>query len=141
VNFALRSPAEQNALAAGFGRWLRSLDVPAQILVRAQRVDLTSYAHQILHVAPGLPDPTLEQAARDHAAFLIELAAERELLHRQVTVVVRDRRGAQHALQRAGEAARALAACEIPARVLSAVEVAAALADSLNPTHPHQEIR
>jgi hypothetical protein len=143
VNFALRSPAEQNALAAGFGRWLRSLDVPAQILVRAQRVDLTSYAHHILHAAPGLPDPTLEQAARDHAAFLIELAAERELLHRQVTVVLRDRRGPQHALRRAAEAARALAACEIPARVLSAAEVAAALGDSLDPTHQHhrQEIR
>src|SRR5690606_18533294 len=47
VNFTLRSPAEQNALAAGFGRWLNSLDGPAQIVITAQRVDLSGYAARL----------------------------------------------------------------------------------------------
>jgi hypothetical protein len=29
VNFGLRTPGEQNALVAGFGRWLNSLDAPS----------------------------------------------------------------------------------------------------------------
>jgi hypothetical protein len=41
VNFALRSPAEQDALAAAYGRWLNSLTGPAQVLIRARRADLT----------------------------------------------------------------------------------------------------
>lgn len=134
VNFGLRSATEQNALAAGFARWLNSLDGPAQIVVRARRVDLTGYATRILDSAPGLPDPALEQAATAHAEFLTELATERELLARQVTVAVRDRRGAMRAVHRAGEAARALSGCEVTAHVLDAAGAAARLRASLDPT-------
>ncbi|MPZ27132.1 MAG: PrgI family protein [Micromonosporaceae bacterium] len=138
VNFALRSPAEQNALAAGFGRLLNSLDGPAQIVVRAQRVDLAGYATRILDRAPSLPDPALEDAATAHAEFLTELAAERELLHRQVTVAVRDRRGAMRAVHRAAEAARALSACEVTAQVLDGAGAAARLSASFDPTGIHR---
>ena len=47
VAFGLRTPAEQNGLVAGFARWLHSLDGPAQILVRAQRVDLAHLADRL----------------------------------------------------------------------------------------------
>jgi hypothetical protein len=47
VAFGLRTPGEQNGLVAGYGRWLNSLDAPVQILVRAQRVDLTTLADRI----------------------------------------------------------------------------------------------
>jgi hypothetical protein len=134
VNFGLRSATEQNALAAGFARWLNSLDGPAQIVVRARRVDLAGYATRILDSAPGLPDPALEHAATGHAEFLTELATERELLARQVTVAVRDRRGAMRAAHRAGEAARALSGCEVTAHVLDAAGAAARLRASLDAT-------
>lgn len=140
VNFGLRSPAEQNGLAAGFGRWLNSLDVPVQVVVRAHRVDLAGLGERIRDGAASLPDPALERLAEDHAAFLDELATQRELLHRQVTVALRDRRGAAHAVGRAADAAHMLAACEVQARVLdgpAAVEVlAAAMAGS---GHPHNQ--
>ncbi|MEV0054922.1 PrgI family protein [Saccharopolyspora shandongensis] len=42
VNFALRTPTEQSGLVAGFGRYLHSLTAPIQILVRAERLDLTT---------------------------------------------------------------------------------------------------
>src|SRR2546430_14527152 len=124
VAFGLRTPGEQNSLVAGFGRWLNSLDAPVQILVRAERVDLTTVADRIHHHAPNLPHPALEEAALSHAAFLDDLAAQRELLHRQVTIAVRDRRGAGHTLHRAAEAVRALAACEVTATVLDAADAA-----------------
>jgi len=134
VAFGLRTPGEQNGLVAGFGRWLNSLDAPVQIVVRAERVDLTSVADRIYHLAPSLPHPALEQAALSHAAFLDELAAQRELLHRQVTIAVRDRRGPGHTIHRASEAVRALAACEVTATVLDGPDAAATLAGCLDPT-------
>jgi hypothetical protein len=140
VNFTLRSPGEQNALAAGFGRWLNSLDGPAQIVVAAQRVDLSGYAQQLLDRAPSLPDPALEDAARAHAEFLAELAGQRELLHRQVTLAVRDRRSPTHALHRAGEAALALSACEVTAQVLGAADAAATLASNLDPASRYHRL-
>jgi PrgI family protein len=136
VAFGLRTPGEQNGLVAGFGRWLNSLDAPVQILVRAERIDLTTLADRIHDLAPGLPHPALEQAALSHVAFLDDLAAQRELLHRQVTIAVRDTRGAGHTLHRASEAVRALAACEVTASVLDSADAAATLAGCLDPTGP-----
>ncbi|MGH3433844.1 MAG: PrgI family protein [Thermocrispum sp.] len=134
VAFGLRTPGEQNGLVAGFGRWLNSLDAPVQIGVRAERVDLTTVADRIAHLAPSLPHPALEEAALSHVAFLDELAAQRELLHRQVTIAVRDKRGPGHTMHRAAEAVRALAACEVDATVLDGYDAAATLASSLDPT-------
>jgi hypothetical protein len=136
VAFGLRTPGEQNGLVAGFGRWLNSLDAPVQIVVRAQRVDLTTVADRIHELAPSLPHPALEQAALSHVAFLDDLAAQRELLHRQVTIAVREQRGAGHTLHRAAQTVRALAACEVAATVLDPASAAATLAGCLDPTSP-----
>src|SRR5512142_3133263 len=136
VAFGLRTAGEQNALVAGFARWLHSLDGPAQIVIRAQRVDLTHLAQRIDEHAPGLAHPALEAAARAHADFLAALATERELLHRQVLVAVRSTRGPGHTAHRAAEAVRALSACEVTARVLDGPDATAALAGCLDPAAP-----
>ncbi|MER7273523.1 PrgI family protein [Dactylosporangium sp. NPDC000244] len=136
VAFGLRSPGEQNGLVAGFARWLNSLAGPTQILVRAQRVDLTHVADRIEHRAPGLPHPALEDAARSHVAFLDDLATQRELLHREVTVAMRGRRGPAHTAHQAREAVRALAGCEVAATVLDGYHAQAALAACLDPAAP-----
>ncbi|MGC9667417.1 PrgI family protein [Planosporangium sp. 12N6] len=133
VAFGLRTAAEQNGLVAGFARWLHSLGGPAQILVRAQRVDLTHVADRIISRAPGLPHPALEDAARSHVEFLDALAARRELLHRHVTVAVRSTRSPGHTSHQAAETVRALSGCEVAARVLGPVDAAATLAGALNP--------
>jgi hypothetical protein len=80
VNLALRTPAEQDALTAAYGRWLNSLTGPVQILIRAGHADLTAAIADLEDTAPALPDPALEAAALDHAAFLTEFAASRDLL-------------------------------------------------------------
>ena len=90
VNFALRSPAEQDALAAAYGRWLNSLTGPVQILVRAGRADLSAAVAALREAAPALPHPALEQAALEHAGFLEHLAAERDVLTRQALLICRE---------------------------------------------------
>jgi hypothetical protein len=146
VNFALRSPGEQDALAAAYGRWLNSLTGPAQILVRAGRADLSGAVAALREAAPGLPHPALERAALEHAGFLENLAAERDVLTRQALLVLREpghgagRPGGGtaggRALQRAGEAARLLSGADLQVQVLDGGQVTALLAACADPAGP-----
>uniref|UniRef100_UPI001EF72B8A PrgI family protein n=1 Tax=Frankia sp. Cj3 TaxID=2880976 RepID=UPI001EF72B8A len=90
VNFALRTPGEQDGLVGVFARYLHSLTAPVQILVRAMPADLTTQIHQLDDAADQLPHPALAHAAREHAAFLAQLAVEMQLLTRQVLLVLRE---------------------------------------------------
>ena len=140
VNFALRSPAEQDALAAAYGRWLNSLTGPAQVLIRAGRADLSGAVADLRDAAPGLPHPALEEAALEHAAFLDGLAAERDVLTRQALLVIREpghgASTAGRAMQRAGEAARLLAGADLQVSVLDGGQVTALLAACADPAAP-----
>jgi PrgI family protein len=147
VNFALRSPDEQDALAAAYGRWLNSLTGPVQILIRAGRADLSAAVAALREAAPALPHPALEQAALEHAAFLDGLAADRDVLTRQALLIVREpghgtgRAGAAaagRALQRAGEAARLLSGADLQVQVLDGGQVTALLAACADPAAPAQ---
>ncbi len=140
VTFALRTPTEQEALVAGFARWCNSLSEPAQVVVRAEPVDLTSMIDAILDAAPGLAHPGLEAAAREHAGFLAELAERRRLLHREVLVVLRQPRattgdggGRERLLRRAEEAVSALGAAGVTLRVLDGPAATSCLWAALDP--------
>ncbi|MEV5301130.1 PrgI family protein [Amycolatopsis methanolica] len=90
VNFALRTPAEQEALVASFGRYLHSLTAPVQVLVRTERLDLSAQVAELRERAGGLPHPALEAAAVEHADYLVQLGQESDLLRRQVLLVLRE---------------------------------------------------
>ncbi|GLY79207.1 PrgI family protein [Actinoallomurus iriomotensis] len=157
VSFALRTPNEQAALVGAFGGWLNALTGPVQILVHAQPINLAPAITLLQERAAGLPHPALEDAALDHARFLGELAATRELLGRQVLIVLREpstahgtgtgtgaeaRRfgdaeaAALRVLQRAEQTTRALAAAGITAYLLDGAQAAAVLAAAADPTAP-----
>lgn len=155
VTFSLRTPEEQEALVAGFARYLSSLAEPVQVLVRAEPLDVTPAVERLVEAAPGLPHVALERACRDHAAFLTELAAARTLLRREVLVVLRQPKGqgADPSTTRAGEAPEngagtdgaarlvrwaneavsALAAAGVSLSVLDGAAAAAVLARCLDP--------
>ncbi|GLY71678.1 PrgI family protein [Amycolatopsis taiwanensis] len=90
VNFALRTPAEQEALVASFGRYLHSLTAGVQVLVRAERLDLSGQIAELRARAGGLPHPALEAAAVEHADYLAQLGQQTDLLRRQVLLVLRE---------------------------------------------------
>ena len=90
VNFALRTPAEQQGLVAVFGRYLHSLSAPVQILIRAQPLDLTGQVEDLRARAGELPHPALQAAAREHADYLTRLAEHGVLLRRQVLLVLHE---------------------------------------------------
>ncbi|MFJ3779824.1 PrgI family protein [Streptomyces sp. NPDC090075] len=90
INFALRTPAEQEALVNTFGRYLHSLTAPVQFLVRTERLDLSAQITELRAYAPSLPHPALEAAAREHADYLAHLGQTTDLLRRQVLLVLRE---------------------------------------------------
>ena len=90
VNFALRTPDEQDGLVALFSRYLHSLTAPVQILARTHRLDLTDQISDLRDAAPTLPHPALRAAALDHADFLDDLAHHANLLRRQILLVIRE---------------------------------------------------
>lgn len=140
VNFALRSAGEQYALAGAYARWLNSITGPVQVLIRADRLDLAPLIAALEADAPGLPHPALESAARDHAQFLAGLAVERDLLRRQVLLVLREpaaaggrQAAAGRVMRRAHEAAAGLAAAEVNVTVLDGAQATAVLASAADP--------
>lgn len=144
VNFGLRTPAEQHSLIAGFARWLHSLTGPAQIVVRADRLDLDDYLDTLRTAAPGLPHPALEAACLAHAEHLHRLAAETDLLRRHVTVVLRELSGkggreaaAATVVRRVADTGRALGTCEITARPLDGAGAHAVISAAADPHGRH----
>ncbi|GAA4924117.1 hypothetical protein HD597_011238 [Nonomuraea thailandensis] len=145
VSFHLRTTVEQAALVGAFGRWLNSLPAPTQILLRARPVELGALINMIEQRADGLPHPALAQSAAEHTSFLQQLNVSRELLSRQVLIVLRDqgptrgrrsvRREAAAAvvLRRADEAARTLATLGIHATVVDAGSAHQVLTECLDP--------
>jgi len=89
VNFSLRTSEEQSTLVAGFARFLNSVQTPIQVVVRSERTDLSVLADQVRLAAPSLPHPSLEMAARAHAAFLGEVSQRRIVLHREMLLATR----------------------------------------------------
>ncbi|MFE3452466.1 PrgI family protein [Nonomuraea sp. NPDC059194] len=144
VSFALRTPDEQDALVAVFGRWLNSLSGPAQVLVRAERVDLSDTIGALEDNARRLPHPALASAALEHADFLANLSARHDLLRRQVLLIIREPAvgangrdaAAARALRRLDEASRVLGACGLTTRLLDARAVGALLCSCFDPTAP-----
>jgi hypothetical protein len=129
TNIHLRTGGEQGALLDGFGRFLNSQTGPAQIVVTAQRHDLTAHAQAIIDNAPRLPHPALQAAADDYAEFLLDLDTERDPLRRQVLAVVTG----EHA---ADTAVRALSGLGVEATALDGPAVASALANAVDPFSP-----
>ncbi len=129
TNIALRTGTEQAALLDGFGRWLNALTSPAQIVVAAQRHDLTPYAQAVHAGAARLPHPALGAAADAYAAFLLELDATRDPLRRQVLAVV----PTGHVRD---STTRALSALGVTTQPLDGPAVTAALAAAVDPFDP-----
>ncbi|MFD6694219.1 PrgI family protein [Micromonospora aurantiaca (nom. illeg.)] len=129
TNIHLRTGGEQGSLLDGFGRFLNSLTGPAQIVVAAQRHDLTAHAQATVDHAPRLPHPALAAAADDYAEFLLDLDEERDPLRRQVLAVITGE-------QVADTAVRALTGLGVEAAALDGPAVSAALATAADPFNP-----
>lgn len=86
VNFALKSDAEQDAILAGYRRFLNGLSYPLQVLVRVKPTDVEGYVGGLRELRSS--SEALQRLSRDHEAFVRRIARERTLLERRFFVVV-----------------------------------------------------
>ncbi len=86
VNFALKSETEQDAILAGYRRFLNGLSYPLQVLVRVKPTDVEGYVGGLRELRSS--SEALQRLARDHEAFVRRIARERTLLERRFFVVV-----------------------------------------------------
>lgn len=86
VNFALKSEPEQEAILAGYRRFLNGLSYPLQVLVRVVPTDVEGYLAGLREARAGTE--TLRRLALDHESFVRRIARERTLLDRRFFVVV-----------------------------------------------------
>ena len=86
VNFALKSEPEQEAILAGYRRFLNGLTYPLQVLVRVVPADVEGYLAGLGGARGGTE--TLRRLALDHEAFVRRIARERTLLDRRFYVVL-----------------------------------------------------
>lgn len=141
INMVLRAEAEQEALLDGFGNLLNSLDAPVSFVVRSERMDLRSHIEHIEKNSPGLPSVELEAAARAHAGYLRSLAGRRDVLRREVYLVLtefaRDPEQAASVLRRRAEQADVLLrSLGIRIDALNGHRTAALLARASDPDGP-----
>jgi hypothetical protein len=139
VNIGLRSGDEQTALVDAYGRWLNSLTGPVQLVISAQRVDLSSHAQRVADRAASIANPQLADAAYHYAELLDSLAEHRDPLWRTVTIAVTadgDRGRDTEVLRRADHAASALAALGAQTVVLDGATATAVLTCATDPYAP-----
>jgi hypothetical protein len=139
VNIGLRSGDEQTALIGGYGRWLNSLGGPVQLVISAQRVDLSTHAQRIANTAATITNPALAGAAYDYAEFLDQLAEQRDPLWRTVTIAVTasgEKGRDTEVTRRAEHAASTLAALGAQTAVLDGARATAVLACAADPYTP-----
>lgn len=88
VNFALKSETEQEAILAGYKRFLNGLAYPLQVLVRIVPTDVEVYLSGLRESRSARPGDIWRRLALDHETFVRRLARERTLLDRRCYVVV-----------------------------------------------------
>ncbi len=135
VNFALRSEHERRALVEGFGRVLNSLDAPLQIVVRSERTDVRAAVDALQQSAGDLAHPALEASAREHATFLTELGARRDILTHTVFLCLRGLDGSDLE-RRSDELAGQLRGLGLSLQRLDGDEVATVIQRATDPEAP-----
>ncbi len=83
VNFALMSPEDQDMLIEGFKGFLNGISFPIQILIRNLPHNLNTYIRSFEAI-----QGEYAEMARDHAAFVRQLASRRALVKRSFFIVV-----------------------------------------------------
>ena len=149
INLGLRTPTEQDALVAGFARYLHTITGSVQFLIRTVPLDLSGHLQTLREQARALPHPALVAAADAHRAHLAALTrppGERAtttpgddgqdsghgLLGRQTLLILREhhRPGAEQRLhRRLDDAVGFLAPLDVAVVALSAEQITTLLAD------------
>ncbi len=88
LNFALKSPEEQNAIIFQFQNFLNSLEYPIQIQIQSRRIDLSSYLAELEKQRGNITNPLLERQTADYIDFVKQLVQVANVMDKKFFLII-----------------------------------------------------
>lgn len=88
VNFALKSPEEQEDIVLRYQGFLNSLHTPLQIVMQSRKLDLTDYLAKLKTLAEGETNEAIRTQTTAYVAFMERLISVANIMDKRFYVVV-----------------------------------------------------
>jgi len=88
INFDLMSQSEQEAVESAYQGFLNSLHFPVQIVIKSQKIDITSYLEKLDGLRAEQPNELLGSLMEDYIANIRSLVEEVNIMDKQFYVVI-----------------------------------------------------
>ncbi len=88
VNFDLMSPAEREAVEAGYQGFLNSLYFPVQIYVHSQKIDMRPYLERLSGLKESQDNMLLSMLMEDYIYFIEDLVSRSNIMDKSFYVIV-----------------------------------------------------
>lgn len=88
VNFALKSPQEQDDIVLRYQGFLNSLHFPLQILMHSRKLDLTDYLAKLRTRSEGEPNDMIRGQIVGYVAFMEKLLSVVNIMDKRFLVIV-----------------------------------------------------
>ena len=88
VNFGLLSDREQIAIISSFAQMLNSLSFPIQIVIRSERLNISSYLNLLDVSQKAQTNPLLSQMIGSYRQFIQKTIKENDVLDKKFYLVV-----------------------------------------------------
>jgi hypothetical protein len=88
VNFNLLSEEEQDAIIFAYAALLNSLTFPAQILIRSQKKDITTYLKVLSSQEKKQSNPIYRKRLTQYRQFVETLVKERQVLDKRCYIII-----------------------------------------------------
>lgn len=88
LNFALLSENEQEAVIAAYAGLLNSFNFPAQIVVRSQKKDISSYMNYLTEAEKEIKNPKLARLMGNYKNFILEAVKKKNVLSKRFYLAI-----------------------------------------------------
>jgi hypothetical protein len=88
LNFALKSPEEQESILYQFQNFLNSLDFSCQIIIQSRRLNITGYLDKLSEIRSEEKNELLKMQIEEYKNFISELIGEGNVMQKNFYVVV-----------------------------------------------------
>lgn len=88
INFALKSPDEQQAIIQAYMQFLNSLEYPIQIVVQSRKMNIDTYLEEMREQWRQQTNELLKTQIQEYIAFITQLVTLGEIMTKRFFVVV-----------------------------------------------------
>lgn len=87
INFALKSPQEQEAVIGSYVRFLNTIDFPVQIIIQSRRLDLDNYIEELEGKAKKQKNELLKAQITEYIEYIKDLIVMGDIMTKKFFIV------------------------------------------------------